>query len=235
LESDQARRVGKLVVTSRAPFTARKTRSAIRRAVSPARFIPSGFRSVFVVEAEGEPLELAQQVYRDCGKLIGRGTAVLSEVESKLDAIKQAAVKIGTERIGSNESFAFRLFKRGLHNLEEDTPKIEQEIGSAINAALEQQHGIKPSVDLSDPDVEVNAEVLGPITLVGVFKKSWQTIAQPQNLKQHCWSGDSVSLPLSPLISAISCARQMPGFPKEPPQEAESNGRSSTRSCIKPR
>jgi len=139
---------------------------------------------VFVVEAEGEPLELAQQVYHDCGQLIGRGTAVLSEVESKLDAIKQAAVKIGTERIGPNESFAFRLFKRGLHNLEEDTPEIEREIGGAINAALEQLHGIKPSVDLSDPDVEVNAEVLGPITLVGVFKKNWQTAAKTSNLRQ---------------------------------------------------
>lgn len=183
MEPDQAKQVGKIVVTSRAPFTARKTRAALRRTLFPVRFIRSGFRSVFVAEAEGEPLELARRVYQECGDLIGRGTAILAEVESKKDEIKQAAVGIGTTRIGVNQSFAFRLFKRGLNSLEDDTPKIEREIGGAINAALEQVHGKKPRVDLSDPDVEVNAEVLGPNTLVGIFEKEWRAAAETEDVK----------------------------------------------------
>lgn len=190
MEPDQTKQVGKIVVTSRAPFTARKTRAALRRALFPVRFIRSGFRSVFVVEAEGEPGELARQVYQECGDLIGRGTAILAEVESKKDEIKQAAVEIGTTRIGANQSFAFRLFKRGLHSLEDDTPKIEREIGGAIYAALEQVHGKKPQVDLSDPDVEVNAEVLGPNTLVGIFEEEWRAAAT-EDVKEGQGEGET--------------------------------------------
>ena len=51
MQPDQAQTAGKLVVTSRAPFTARKTRAALRKAVSRARITRPGFRSVFVVEA----------------------------------------------------------------------------------------------------------------------------------------------------------------------------------------
>ena len=174
--------VGKLVVTSRAPFMARKTRAALRKAVFPARITRPGFRNVFVVEAEGEPLELANQIYRDCAHLIGRATAVLAEVETKPESIKEAAVIIGTERIGPKESFCFRLFKRGLHNLQEDTPKIEYEIGGAINTALEQKNATKPLVNLSNPDLTINAEVLGPITFLGIVRKDWQIRSQTEDL-----------------------------------------------------
>jgi tRNA(Ser,Leu) C12 N-acetylase TAN1 len=182
MEPEQIKKVGKLVVTSRAPFTARKTRAALRKAVFPARITRPGFRSVFVVEAEGEPLELARQVYRDCAHLIGRATAVLAEVESKPESIKEAAVRIGTERIGPKESFCFRLFKRGLHNLQENTPKIEYEIGGAINTALEQKNATKPLVNLSNPDITINAEVLGPITFLGILRKDWQITTQTEDL-----------------------------------------------------
>jgi tRNA(Ser,Leu) C12 N-acetylase TAN1 len=159
MEPDQVHKVGKLVVTSRAQFTARKTRGALRKAVFPARVTRPGFRSIFVVEAEGEPRELARQVYRDCAHLVGHATAVLAEVETKPESIKEAAVKIGTDQIGPKESFCFRLFKRGEHTLQEDTPKIEYEIGGAINAALEEKTGQKPPVSLSDPDITINSEV----------------------------------------------------------------------------
>jgi len=185
MQSGEVQKAGKLVVTSRAPFTARKTRAALRRAVFPGRITRSGFRSVFVVEAEGEPLELAREVYRECGHLIGRATAVLAEVESKPEPIKRAAVEIGTEVIGPKESFCFRLFKRGLHSLQEDTPKIEYEIGGAINAAVELKTGQKPLVSLSDPAITINAEVLGPITFVGVFKKDWQIAPPTEELKSR--------------------------------------------------
>jgi tRNA(Ser,Leu) C12 N-acetylase TAN1 len=177
MESD-SQKVGKLIVTGRAPFTGRKTRAALRKAVFPARVTRSDFRSIFVVEAEGDAIELARQVYRACPQLMGHATAVLAEVDSKVDSIKEAAVKIGTERIAATESFCFRLIKRGEHSLAEDTPKIEYDIGGAINAALEMKTGKKPLVNLSDPDVTVNAEVLGPVTHLGILRKEWQVADQ---------------------------------------------------------
>jgi tRNA(Ser,Leu) C12 N-acetylase TAN1 len=77
---------------------------------------------VFVVEAEGKAPALAEQIYRGCHRLIGRATAVLAEVESKPQSIKDAAVKIGADEIGPDESFCFRLTKRGVHSLQDDTP-----------------------------------------------------------------------------------------------------------------
>lgn len=64
-------------------------------------------------------------------------TAVLATVESREEPIKDAAVRISGEQIGSDESFCFRLHKRGAHGLEHDTLKIEQEIGGVIWTAVE--------------------------------------------------------------------------------------------------
>jgi tRNA(Ser,Leu) C12 N-acetylase TAN1 len=182
METNQVE-TGKLVVTSRAPFTARRTRAALRRAVFPARITRPGFRSVFVVEAPGGPAELARQVYQDCAQRIGRATAVLAEVESKPESIKEAAVRIGTETIAPKESFCFRLHKRGLHNLPEQTPKIERDIGGAINDAVQAKTGEKPRVDLSDPDLTIEAEVLGPTTLVGILRKEWMPLTPEEEVK----------------------------------------------------
>ena len=101
MSSDLSQKVGKLIVTCRAPFTARKTRAALRKAVFPARITRPDFRSIFVVEAEGEAIELAKQVY----------------------------------------------------------------------------------VNLNDPDVTVNAEVLGHITVLGILRKDWQIAAQTEALQ----------------------------------------------------
>jgi nitroreductase len=44
-------------------------------------------------------------------------TPALLEIESEIEAIKDASVKTGTTQIGREESFCFRIFKRGLHGL----------------------------------------------------------------------------------------------------------------------
>jgi len=175
--------IHKLVVTGRAPFPALRTRAALRKTLFPARITRPGFRFVFVVEADVEATDLAQEIYRECPLLIGRATAVLAEVESTPDSIKEAAVKIATEQIKEKESYCFRLFKRGLHGLQENTPTIESKIGGAINAALQLKYGVKPIVNLSAPDVSINAEVLGPTTLVGILRKEWQISVPARELK----------------------------------------------------
>lgn len=57
----------------------------------------------------------------------------------------------------------------------EGTPDLEREIGSAVWVGVEAKLGREPLVNLSDPDVVVRAEVLGPVTLVGVVRKAWRT------------------------------------------------------------
>jgi tRNA(Ser,Leu) C12 N-acetylase TAN1 len=99
---------------------------------------------------------------------------VLAEVESRFEPIKQAAVRIGREHVGSEESFSFRLHKRGAHFLERDTLTLEQEIGGAVWTALEEKHGVKPKVRLKNPDLAIVAEVLGPITAVGIYRRAWR-------------------------------------------------------------
>ena len=183
MEQAKPLKIGKLVVTGRGPFTARKTRAAIREVIRGAKITRSGFRSVFVVEAEGDALELARQLYRDCAQRIGHATAVSAEVESKPDPIKEAAIKIATEQVAPDKSFCFRLNKRGAHNLPEDTPKIEHEIGGAIYTTLEQKDATKPIVTLTEPDITIIAEVLGPSTLVGILRKDWQALPLTADLK----------------------------------------------------
>ncbi len=114
----------KLIVTGRWPHVARQIKSELRKAIPGAHIRSAGFRSVFILEAAGDVMELAQRINRDCVEDIGHATPALAEVESKPDAIKDAAVKIGTTQIGQEESLCFRIFKRGLHGLEKDTPEV---------------------------------------------------------------------------------------------------------------
>jgi len=125
------------------------------------------------LEAEGDVFELAKLICRQCSRLIGHVTAVLAEVESRFDPIKEVAVRIGREQIGAEESFCFRLHTRGAHYLEQDTMIVEREIGGAIWTALQEKHGAKPRVRLKNPDVTIVAEVLGPITAVGISRMAW--------------------------------------------------------------
>jgi tRNA(Ser,Leu) C12 N-acetylase TAN1 len=39
---------------------------------------------------------------------------------------------------------------------------------------LKLKNGKKPVVDLDEPDVTVVAEVMGPVTIVGVLRKTWR-------------------------------------------------------------
>ncbi|HXG52465.1 MAG TPA: THUMP domain-containing protein [candidate division Zixibacteria bacterium] len=171
--ADETRRNAKLIVTSMGLAQAREARRALARAVPGARITGTGLKGVFSLQAEGDPLEIARIVYRECGAQIGHVTAVLAEVDSKLETIRQAAVDVGAAQIGKEETFSFRIHKRGAHYLEQDTSVLEREIGGAIWQALRAKHGVEPRVRLKDPDVAVVAEVLGPVTAVGISRKAW--------------------------------------------------------------
>lgn len=163
----------KLIVTSRGLEPARYLRSALRRAVAGARVRSSGFRGIFALEGNGDPAELAQLVYGECAEQIGHVTAVLELVESSEELIRDAAARIGAAQIGPEESFAFRLHKRGDHGLGKDSATLEREIGAAIGRALEEKYHKLTRASLKNPDVTVNAEILGPATAVGITRKSW--------------------------------------------------------------
>jgi tRNA(Ser,Leu) C12 N-acetylase TAN1 len=191
-------RIVKLVVTSRGLEPARHLRSALRAAISGARVRSTGFRGVFAVEAEGDPAELATFVWDECSEKIGHVTAVLAMVESRKEAIKDAASRFGAAQIGPEESFCFRLHKRGAHGLEQDTSKLEREIGAAIWAALEEKYSKKPRVTLKNPDITVVAEILGPLAAVGISRISWRgsvslsgmveiaSVMSPKKRSDHC-------------------------------------------------
>jgi tRNA(Ser,Leu) C12 N-acetylase TAN1 len=171
---DMRQETAKLIVTSAGLERARHTRRALKAVVPAGNVKRTGFKDIFALEAEGDVFELAKLICRECSQRIGHATAVLAEVESRFDPIKETAVRIGREQIGPEESFCFRLHKRGAHYLEQDTLTIEQEIGGAIWTALEEKHAAQPSVKLKNPDVAIVAEVLGPLTAVGVFRRAWR-------------------------------------------------------------
>lgn len=169
-----------LIVTSEGLEAQRRARRAIRSLLPEARIRGAGLKGIFFVEAEGDALELARRINQECAGTIGRATPVLIEVQSKAETVKEAAVRIGSEHIGPEDKFCFRLHKRGAHWLQQDTPALEREIGGAIWESLEKKHGKKPAVDLKNPDVMVVAEVLGPTTSVGIFRKGWRPERTPQ-------------------------------------------------------
>ena len=163
-----------MIVTSAGLEPVRRLRFALRSAVPSARVRSTGFKGILALEAKGDVFELAKLVYRECAQSIGHVTAVLATVESGFDPIKNAAVGIGAEQIGAEESFCFRLNKRGTHSLQQDTLKLEQEIGGALWTALLEKYGKKPKVSLKDPDIKVIAEILGPIADVGISRRAWR-------------------------------------------------------------
>jgi tRNA(Ser,Leu) C12 N-acetylase TAN1 len=168
------RDIVKLIVTSRGLEPARYLRFALKRALPGGRVRGTGFRGIFVVEAAGDASELAKVVCRECSEKIGHVTTVLATVESKEEPIKDAAAKMDAEHIGPEESFCFRLHKRGAHGLVHDTSKLEPEIGGAIWTALEAKYNRKPKVSLKNPIVTVIAEILGPIAAVGISRRDWR-------------------------------------------------------------
>jgi len=174
MAEDTRRNIAKLIVTNAGHEPARATQFALKSSIPIARVRTTGFKGIFSLEAEAEVIELAKLVYRECRQHIGHATAVVEEVESRFEPIKGAAVRVGREEIDKEESFCFRIHKRGAHYLEQDTLTLEQEIGSAIWIALEEKHGARPRVRLKEPDIVIVAEVLGPITAVGISRRSWR-------------------------------------------------------------
>jgi tRNA(Ser,Leu) C12 N-acetylase TAN1 len=166
-------KIAKLMVTSREIYARRATISSLKAALPGARTRSAGFRGIFIIEAGGDPLELAKKVIRECSSRVGRAIPILVEVQSNIGAIKEGAVNVGVEHIGRDEKFCFRIHKRGAHQLDLDTPELEREIGGAIWTALQRKYDKKPAVDLDDPDVMVVAEVLGPNTTIGIVRKAW--------------------------------------------------------------
>jgi tRNA(Ser,Leu) C12 N-acetylase TAN1 len=163
-----------LLVTSRSFYAVGRARRALAAAVPGAHIRGAGFGAVLLLDAEGDALELAARVSRECAGDVSRVMAVCAQVPSGAAELREAAVRVGSEQIGEAESFCFRLRKRGAHGLPDDTPALEREIGGAIWVALEGKHGGKPKVDLGDPDVAIRGEVLGPIALVCVQRRDWR-------------------------------------------------------------
>lgn len=164
----------KFIVTSRGVEPVRYLRFALRAAIPGARVYGTGFRGVRALEAGGEISELAKLIWRECSENVGHLTAVLATVESREEPIKEAAARIGAAQIGPEESFCFRLHKRGAHSLKQDASKLEQEIGGAIWTALERKYHKTPKVSLKNPDVTVTAEILGPMAAVGISRRAWR-------------------------------------------------------------
>lgn len=173
--------MAKLVVTSRGREQAGQALHELRRMMPTARVRRTRFRGVLFVDDETEPdaLRLAEAASRECAACTGHATAVLAEVESDLEHIHEAAVRVGSAQIGEHETFCFRIAKRGAHRIDANTPAVEEQVGGAIYRELERRYGTRPRVNLTTPDVEVIAEVLGPSTAVGIVRKAWRLRPEP--------------------------------------------------------
>jgi tRNA(Ser,Leu) C12 N-acetylase TAN1 len=138
----------------------------------------TGFRSVFALEVPGDPQALARRVAAELGSRFGNITAVIQPVASREDTIRAAAIRIGQDQLAAGQTFCFRLHKRGLHWISTPTRMMEAEIGAALADAVEVATGRKPVVSLDAPDVTIVAEMLGPVTWVGLQQRIWR--AEPK-------------------------------------------------------
>lgn len=167
--------MGEAVVTCRSLYGEFQTFISLQRLREGVRVSRTPFRAVLrVSHPDMGAMELAETITRECFFDIGRAVPVLEEASSSLDEVREAAVKVALEHVGKEESFCFRLHKRGAHSFEAPTPELEYEIGGSIHDALWEKQGDRPRVDLSRPDVTVVAEVLGERTMVGVVRREWQ-------------------------------------------------------------
>jgi tRNA(Ser,Leu) C12 N-acetylase TAN1 len=164
----------KIIVTGRNALEWRQTRQALCRIVPGSKVRAGGFTNVFVVEAPGDALAIAERITQECAALIGHATAVITETASLPNSVQEAAVRVGLAYVKPEDTFCFRLRKRGAHLLFTPTPQIEVQIGSALWLALQDRDHERPGVELKDPDVLVLAEVLGPTTAVGIVRKAWR-------------------------------------------------------------
>lgn len=168
--------MGKAIVTCRTLYGEFQTTLTLRKIIEGIKVAKTPFRAVLRVEHEEmEALELAEKITGECYYDIGRAVPVLAEVESSLEEIREAAVKVALAHIKEDTSFCLRINKRGAHALEKPTPELEYEVGGAIHDALMEKYTAKPKVDLSNPEVTVLVEVIGKESVVGIVRAEWQS------------------------------------------------------------
>lgn len=167
--------MGEAIVTSRTLYGEFQTTLTLRRSIEGIKVTKTPFRAVLRAEHEEiEALDLAEEITRECYFDIGKAVPALAKVESSLEEIRKAAIKVALTHIRKGESFCLRINKRGAHALEKPTPELEYEVGGAVHDALAEEHEAKPKVDLSDPEVTVMVEVLGMESVIGIVRKEWQ-------------------------------------------------------------
>lgn len=166
--------MGQAIVTSRTLYGEFQTTLTLRRIIEGIKITKTSFRAVLRAENEDmEALVLAEKITKECYYDIGRAVPVLAEVESSLEEVRKAAIKVALEHVKKEESFCLRIHKRGTHSLGKPTPELEYEIGGAVHDALAAKYKAKPKVDLSEPDLTVVVEVLGGESFVGILRKEW--------------------------------------------------------------
>ncbi|HKJ34296.1 MAG TPA: THUMP domain-containing protein [Balneolales bacterium] len=163
----------RLIVTARGLYSNKKARRALRRILPYARIHKTGFRSVYVIETHGNVLHIAEKIIRRCLDDVGHATAVVEEVQTDINNIKEAMVSAGSQLIKEYDSYCIRIKRRGSYFLDENIQALEADIGGEIWKVLKEKYGKEPRVDLENPDIKIIAEVLGHATAIGVQYKSW--------------------------------------------------------------
>lgn len=163
--------MNKLIITARDLDGERFAKSALHSLGLNVK--SSGFRAVLIAESDTDILEAAKKIMHTCYRDIGRAVGVIEEVESDDEKIKQKAIDVALAYIKENESFSFRIHKRGVHRIAKSTPELEYDVGGAIYTALEKKYQKKPIVNLKNPDITIIAEVLGESTCLGILRKDW--------------------------------------------------------------
>jgi len=108
----------RLLVTARGFSAGREAMRALRSTVPQALIQGTSFRGIFLVEAATQDtLALAERVIAGAGPRVGRVLAVLAEVATERPAIEEAALAVARRHLAADDSFCFRLHKRGPHGL----------------------------------------------------------------------------------------------------------------------
>jgi len=175
-EKDTLTVIAKNIITVKDFHDWGKLKVCLRKWFPNAFISKTRFRSVFVLQTQGDVKQVTQQIFRECSEFLGHTTAVLCDVESSMEDIKEAAVNIALDQIEEGESYCFRIKKRDVPELKMSSREIEQDIGDAIRLALRDKFGAEPRVNLDAPDITIMAEVLGLFSSVGIRRKRWEIL-----------------------------------------------------------
>lgn len=89
--------------------------------------------------------------------------------EKALEVFK-SEVKPFLDRIKGSETFCVRVERRGMKGII-SSRDIEREVGTFIQALIEERNGIRPRVNLEDPDKMIIFETLGNWCGIGLISK----------------------------------------------------------------